>query len=104
MDGSQKDTTTGAGVCRLNHKDDVDLTKSWNLGTRLEVADAEVFVIIKALSSASQGLLKYIHSVYIFVDSQAAISRLQNCREERIIQQAVIACKKLTTAGVHVQI
>ena len=80
------------------------MAKGWNLGTRLEVADAEVFAITKALSSASQGLLKDIRSVYIFVDSQAAISRLQNCRGERIIQQAVIAYEKLTTAGVHVQI
>ena len=38
------------------------------------------------------------------MDSQAAISRLQNCKGERIIQQAVIACGKLITAGVHVQI
>ena len=73
-------------------------------GYGLEVADAEVYAIIRALSSASSGLLKDIRSVYIFVDSQAAISRLQNCKGEKIVQQAEIACEKLTTAGVHVQI
>ena len=103
-DGSQKDNIASSALCRLNHTGGFDIAKSWNLGKGLEVADAEVYAITKALSSASQGLLKDIRSVYIFVDSQAAISRLQNCKGEKIIQQAVIACEKLTTARVHVQI
>ena len=74
------------------------------MGKGLEIADAEVYAITQALSSASQGPLKDICSVYIFVDSQAAISRLQNYKGEKIIQQAIIACEKLTTTGVYVQI
>ena len=52
MDGSQKDITIGAGVYCLNHEGAFNLAESWNLGTRLEVANAEVFAIPKALALA----------------------------------------------------
>ena len=103
-DGSQKDNIASSTLCRLNHRGGFDIAKSLNLGKGLEVADAEVYTITKVLSLESQGLLKDIRSLYIFVDSQAAISRLQNCKGERTIQQAVIACENLTTARVYVQI
>ena len=85
-DGSQKDNIASSALCRLNHIGGFDIAKSWNLGKGLEVADAKVYAITKALSSVLQGPLKDIRSIYIFVDSQAAISRLQNCKKERIIQ------------------
>ena len=84
-DGSQKDKTIRAGVCRLNHEGGFDLAKSWNLGTRLEVADAEVFAIAKALALALQNTTSLTRSTYIFVDSQAAIARLQNRKGVRTI-------------------
>ena len=75
-DGSQKDNIASSSLCRLNHTGGFDIAKSWNLGKGLEVADVEVYAITKALSLVLQCSLKDIRSVYIFMDSQAAISRL----------------------------
>ncbi len=50
-------------------------TSFWNLGPEIEVADAEEFVILKALQRALR--TRDIHEVYVFVDSQAALQRLQ---------------------------
>ena len=68
-DGFQKDNIASSVLCRLNHTGGFDIAKSWNLGKGLEVANAEVYTIIKILFSVSQGFLKDIRSVYIFVDS-----------------------------------
>ena len=44
----------------------------------MEVIDAEVFAIAKALCIMAKNPLKDLKTVYIFVDSQAAIATLQN--------------------------
>ena len=70
---------TSASVCRLGPLQGPMTARYWNLGPYLEVADCESIAIIRALelalvASAANSLLQ---DIYIFVDSQAAISRLQ---------------------------
>ena len=74
------------------------------MGTRLEVADAEVFAITKALALALQNTTSLTRSTYIFVDSQAAIARLQNQKSVRTIQHALTIAEYLQTQGVIVYI
>ena len=80
------------------------MAESWNLGTKLEVADAEVFAIAKALALALQNTTSLTQSTYIFVDSQAAIARLQNQKGVRTIQHASTTAEYLQTRGVTVYI
>lgn len=53
---------------------------SYNLGSKVEVADSEVFAVYKALEDAQSFPLVFFDNprFYIFVDSQAAIQRIQN--------------------------
>ena len=99
-DGSQRDTTAAAAVCRIGEHGGFDLAKSWNLGSGVEVADAEVFAVQKALTLACQDCSSNIRSIYIFVDSQAAIARLQSCRGNADVQQAAAAAEELKNRGI----
>ena len=67
-----------AAVCKVGYRNgQLQLQKAikWNLGSEIEVTDAEVFAISKALS---MGLQKPdFDKLYIFVDSQTAIKKLQ---------------------------
>jgi hypothetical protein len=71
-DGSQgriKGSTTitnGAAVCALDSGSIVK-TGNWNLGSKIEVADAELFAIIQALEFALAFRGK--EGIYIFCDS-----------------------------------
>jgi ribonuclease HI len=51
---------------------------SWNLGTGMEVFDAELFAIEKAFKIAWENKQLNTDKVWIFSDSQAAIKRLKN--------------------------
>ena len=59
------------------------LARYWNLGPFLEVANCESVAIIRALelaivaTSNSTTTTNQLQDIYIFIDSQAAISRLQ---------------------------
>ena len=77
-DGSQKKTVTAAAVCGIGPEGGFDIAKHWSLGKGIEIADAEVFAIGKALALALKNINANTRSIYIFVDSQAAIARLQN--------------------------
>ena len=52
---------------------------SWNLGSSIEVFDAELFAIEKAFKIAFEKITKFTKNIWIFSNSQAAIQRLQNC-------------------------
>jgi ribonuclease HI len=66
--------TNSAGLCVVG-PEGVQHTQCWNLGTEIEVADAEVFAVIKALEIVPK-LPRRPANFYIFSDSQAAIQRL----------------------------
>ena len=51
---------------------------SWNLGSGMEVFDAELFAIEKAFKIAWENKQLNTDKVWIFSDSQAAIKRLKN--------------------------
>ena len=68
----------------------------------MEIADAEVFAVTKALSLAARNPSEDIHTVYIFVDSQAAISRLQNCQGNEMIRHAFTAAEELKNRGIDI--
>ena len=82
-------------------------TASWNTGPWIEVADAETTAVKKALQQALRDLqAQHLPSdplpnpppdppeIYIFVDSQAAIQRLQS-RGSATVQQAKAATQQL---------
>ena len=55
-DGSQRKTATAAGVCRMEPEGGFDMTKNWSLGEGIEIPDAEVFAVSKALALALQNI------------------------------------------------
>jgi ribonuclease HI len=79
-DGSQGEveglTTNAAGACILSSTGQLKKTASWNLGSKIEVADAEIVAIIKALKLAIG--LPTVERAYIFSDSQAAIQKVES--------------------------
>lgn len=74
-DGSLGEGIGAAAVCRIGSQQEPLLARSWNLGPNLEVADCESIAIIQALEIALAN--RGITICYIFIDSQAAITRLQ---------------------------
>jgi len=70
----------GAGIfCTINFNTDNSESLSWNLGSSIEVFDAELFAIEKAFKIAFEKITRFTKNIWIFSDSQAAIQRLQNC-------------------------
>jgi hypothetical protein len=68
--------TTGAGICLIGFEG-VLQASCWNFGIEIEVADAEVVAINKALQATTRLVCKP-KNLYIFCDSQAAIQRLNS--------------------------
>ena len=83
-DGSKLDNQdTGAGVYLINGTTfpEIETEHSWYLGKNAEVYDAELFAILKTLQLGlriveNNDIDKPIY-IYIFLDSSAAIERLQ---------------------------
>ena len=80
-----------AAYCQLSSSATVATVGSWNLGSRVEVADAEVFAVAKVLEAVTYDASTE-HTIVIFIDSQAAIQRIQsprgNCWAQRIYAAA----------------
>ena len=79
-DGSkcEKTGSLGAGIFytkNFNIENSGNL--SWNLGSHMEVFDAELFAIEKAFELAFNQISFLTKDIWIFSDSQAAIQRLQ---------------------------
>jgi hypothetical protein len=56
--------------------------QAWNLGSNIEVFDAELFVIKQATQLASERVIFQTEDIWIYSDSKAAIKRLaQSSRE-----------------------
>ena len=93
-----------AAVCRLGSGiSNIALAKCWNIGEGVEVADAETFAVAKALTTTlnSPSLPKELN---IFVDSQAAIQRLESCRNTYTVWKARQAASQLNAKGTKVRI
>src|SRR5512140_3789311 len=69
--------TNSAALCRISANLAPILSKCWNLGPCVEVADAEVIGVVKGLQVALKTPYNQPTTFYYFVDSQAAIQRLQ---------------------------
>ena len=93
-----------AGVCRMEPEGGFDITRNWSLGEGIEIADAEVFAVSKALALALQNIETQTRQIYIFVDSQAAIARLQSCRGVKTVQDAMSMAQQLKDKGANVLI
>ena len=113
-DGSQGtiegEKQCSAAYCRLATPTAIAAADSWNLGGRIEVADAEVFAVAKVLEAIRYGTEKLPNNVpkpvpiIIFVDSQAAILRIRNPgnnRWARKIQQMAKALWDIATVGIY---
>jgi ribonuclease HI len=80
-DGSKCEKTgnLGAGVYYTkNFNIENSGSLSWNLGSHMEVFDAELFALEKAFKLAFNQIFFFTEDIWIFSDSQAAIQRLQN--------------------------
>jgi ribonuclease HI len=99
-DGSKKDSQTAAGYCLLQleepgQKQRYTKATNLNLGEHMEIMDAELFAIYKALQSIPYAEGKQI---YIFVDSQAALKRLDKVSTtggQQCVHAIAQLCKKL---------
>jgi len=78
-DGSKNEQLNklGAGVIYTTNLA-INQSFSWNLGSGMEVFDAELFAIEKAFEIAFNNRQLNTEKVWIFSDSQAAIKRLKN--------------------------
>ena len=63
----------------MNFNTDNSKSLLWNLGSSIEVFNAELFAIEKAFKIAFEKITKFTKNIWIFSNSQAAIQRLQNC-------------------------
>jgi reverse transcriptase-like protein len=85
MDGSQKPSgltyQNAASACRIGLRNSVLKAYSWNLGIGVEIADAEIFAVVQVLKLAASALTTHPKTLYIFVDSQAAILKLRGYTE-----------------------
>jgi len=77
------DGNTGAGLAKFQGPESTQ--KSWFLGRYMEVFDAELFSILQAIKDAEDHFknrpsteTNQITNIYIFADSQAALSRISN--------------------------
>ena len=75
----------------------------WNIGSEIEVTDAEVFVILKVFTMSLQK--PDFDELYIFVDSQAVIKKLQqNYIQTERIERARKVAESLQRLGKKVVI
>ena len=98
-DGSKNEKTNnlGAGIfCTVNFNADNSESLSWNLGSSIEVFNAELFAIEKAFKIAFGKITRFTKNIWIFSDSQAAIQRLQDS-SLKAGQKYVIAIKNWIT-------
>ena len=52
---------------------------SWNLGLNIEVFNAKLFAIKKAFKIVFKRITKFTKNIWVFLNSQATIQKLQNC-------------------------
>ena len=92
---------TGSSIA-LYRSDHLINAGCWNLGPELEVADAEVFAAYRALKQAYKVLKaekernQTAANLYLFIDSQAAIKRLQKSKGDLVVQKAKSFAFKIT--------
>ena len=105
-DGSKGTTENGpqtaAGLCEIGPEGETVRTGAWNTGLRAEVVDAEAFGVYKALVGALE-TQPPPKTLYIFVDSQAAIQRLHNPGNPTI-QKAKGIVETLVRKGIRIYI
>src|SRR6266478_9710711 len=75
-DGSIDSKLSIAAIYKIGERNRIKYTTNWNLGPYMEIIDAELYAVYRALEHLKQQRLKE-KQVYIFIDSQAAIKRLQ---------------------------
>jgi ribonuclease HI len=108
-DGSKEGSATGASVVQLGAEGTVISTASWNTGPWIEVADAETTAVKEALQQALRGLQVQPPppdppEIHIFVDSQAAIQRLQSYGSATVQQAKATTQKLIQQYNAHIYI
>src|SRR3954466_698957 len=97
-DGSKKDNQTAAGYCLvrlLNQQAYYTKAAAINLGEHIEIMDAELFAVYKALQAILEAIREQI---YIFIDSQAALKRLDKLSQtggQYYVYKITQICQKL---------
>jgi ribonuclease HI len=96
---------TACSMCRIEPENRISAAGSWNLGYGCTIADAETFAVWKALQDAFQNraLLRGLFDIHIFVDSAAAIQRLQQPGNP-VVQRAKQLATRLSAAGFTIHI
>ncbi len=75
-DSSKDGKLNAAAICKIGETNRIKYATNWNLGPYMEIMDAELYAVYRALEHLKQQRLEE-KQVYIFIDSQAAIKRLQ---------------------------
>ena len=73
--GSKDSKLNTTIICKIGEKNRIKYATNWNLGPYMEIIDAELYAVYRALEHLKQQRLEE-KQVYIFIDSQAAIKRL----------------------------
>lgn len=103
-DGSKKNDKNAAGACRVADNR-VLSAKNWFLGTGLEIMDSELVAIQKTLANVT--CTGATEAIYVFVDSQAAIKRLQKhslTGGQETVAKIAKDCQSLHEKGISVHL
>src|SRR6266576_6921024 len=74
-DGSKDNKSNAAAVYKIGERNRIKYAINWNLGPYIKIMDVELYAVYRALEHLKQQRLKE-KQVYIFIDCQAAIKRL----------------------------
>src|SRR6266704_1433977 len=75
-DGSKDSKSNAAAICKIGERNKIKYATNWNLRPYMEIMDVKLYAVYRALEYLKQQRLEK-KQVYIFIDSQAAIKRLQ---------------------------
>jgi hypothetical protein len=97
-DGSKMGEEVAAGYCQISVQGKYTQTKNISLGKKLEIMNAELAAVYQALQDLHDRGLQG-EDTHIFIDSQAAIKRLQKTSltgGQRVCHETTVLCKMLS--------
>src|SRR6266700_526768 len=103
-DGSKDSKSNAAAICKIGERNRIKYATNWNLGPYMEIIDAELYAVYRALEYLKQQRLEE-KQVYIFIDSQAAIKRLQlNALTggQELVFKITQSCSYLASKGISI--
>jgi hypothetical protein len=103
-DGSKDSKLSAVAVYKIGERNRIKYATNWNLGPYMEIIDAELYAVYRALEHLKQQRLEE-KKVYIFIDSQAAIKRLQLnslTGGQELVFKITQSCSYLASKGISI--